>query len=304
VDLDALAPWRDRTHFDAPGLAAPVVVGCSGGADSLALLALAVDAGLEPVAVHVDHGLRAGSAEEQRAVEAVVATVGAGFLATRVTIEPAGDLEARARSARYDALRRARADVGASVVLVGHTQDDQAETVLLNLMRGAAGAGLAGMAQQRDGIVRPLLGLRRDDTEAICTVLGLPVVHDPMNDDLGLRRVAVRRDLLPQLNAIAGRDLVPVLARQSDVFREESQFLDELAVASWPGDGDRSAAALRTLPPVVARRAVRSWLGPPPPSRAEVQRVLDVAQGVVRATELTGGRVVRRAEGRLHIDPR
>jgi len=304
VELEALAPWRDRARFDVPGLSAPVVVGCSGGADSVALLALAVDAGLAPVAVHVDHRLREGSDTDADAVCSVAAALGAGFHAARVSIPPGGNVEARARSARYDALRRARDDVRASVVLVGHTQDDQAETVLLNLLRGSAAAGLAGMAHERDGIVRPLLGMRRAETRELCGQLGLAVVSDPMNDDHAFRRVAVRHDVLPLLESIAGRDLVPVLARQSDVFREESQFLDELAVAAWPGERGASTSELRALPPVLAQRAVRCWLGPPPPSRAEVQRVLDVARGVARATELTGGRVVRRAEGRLLVEAR
>jgi len=304
VDLTVLAPWRGRVAIDAPGVGPPVVVGCSGGADSVALLALAVDAGLEPVAVHVDHGLRVGSDLEADHVRAVAAVLGARFHRASVTVGREGNVEARARDARYDQLRRARDELRASVVMVGHTQDDQAETVLLNLMRGAAGPGLAGMAHTRDGIVRPLLALRRADTHAICDALGVPVLHDPMNDDDTLRRVAVRRDALPLLSAIAGRDLVPVLARQADVLREESQYLDELADAAWPFDDAPTAQALRAMPPVLAQRVVRRWLGPPPPSRAEVSRVLDVARGVARATQLSGNRVVRRAEGRLLLEPR
>ncbi|MFI5046939.1 MAG: tRNA lysidine(34) synthetase TilS, partial [Acidimicrobiia bacterium] len=199
MDLDALAPWRERARFDVPGLAPPVIVGCSGGADSVALLALAVDAGLAPVAVHVDHGLRDGSGAERDAVQSVASVLGAGFRCTTVAVGPGGNVEARARAARYDALRRARDDVGASVVLVGHTQDDQAETVLLNLMRGSAAAGLAGMAHHRDGILRPLLAMRRRETRALCECLMLPVVHDPMNDDHTFGRVAVRREVLPML---------------------------------------------------------------------------------------------------------
>jgi tRNA(Ile)-lysidine synthase len=304
VHLDELAPWRDRARFDAPGVSAPVVVGCSGGPDSVALLALAVDAGLEPVAVHVDHGLRAGSRTERTDVEAVAAMLGVECRGCDVTVAAGGNVEAHARDARYAALRRARDDAGATVLLVGHTQDDQAETVLLNLLRGAGTAGLAGMAHARDGIVRPLLGMRRHETRLLCDTLGLPVLHDPMNDDPAYRRVAVRRDVLPLLASIADRDLVPVLARQADVLREESEFLDELATAAWPGERGPMVAELRALPPVLARRAVRGWLGPPPPTRAEVERVLDVARGVARATELAGRGTVRRSEGRLVAGPR
>jgi tRNA(Ile)-lysidine synthase len=129
----------------------------------------------------------------------------------------------------------------------------------------------------------------------------LAVLHDPMNDDESFRRVAVRRRVLPMLESVAGRDLVPVLARQSELLREESDFLDELARAAWPGSEGVSARALATLPPALARRAVRLWLGPPPPSLAEVTRVLQVASGEQRATELAGGRTVRRRAGQLCV---
>src|SRR5207302_30482 len=129
----------------------------------------------------------------------------------------------------YGALEEARAAIGAEVVLVGHTADDQAETVLLNVLRGSAGAGLAGMAPRHRRIVRPLLGVRRDETRALCAALGFDVLRDPMNDDRTFRRVVIRHDVLPMLSALAGRDLVPVLARQADILRSESEYLDELA---------------------------------------------------------------------------
>ncbi len=175
---------------------------------------------------------------------------------------------------------------------------------MLNLLRGSAASGLGGMAPRRDTFVRPLLGLRRADTHAICAALGIDALRDPMNDDRAFRRVAIRHDVLPLLSTVAARDLVPVLARQSDVFREEAQFLDDLAVAAWPGPSGARAADLSALSPVLARRAVRRWLGAPPPSHAEVARVLDVARGGSRATELAGGRVVHRSGGLLFVGAR
>ena len=224
------------------------MVGCSGGADSLALLVLAADAGLEPVAVHVDHGLRDGSEREADAVAAIAAQLGVPFHARHAPVIGGANLEARARESRYDALERARVAVGAEVVLVGHTADDQAETVLLNVLRGAAGAGLAGMSPRRDRVVRPLLTLRRADTRAICDALCLPVLDDPMNHDAEFRRVAIRHDVLPMLSSLAARDLVPVLARQADILRAESEFLDALAVAAWPDDDPPSAGRARRAP--------------------------------------------------------
>ena len=225
------------------------------------------------------------------------------FVRRVVDVEPGSNLEERAR-ARYGALEAARIEHGAPAVLVGHTADDQAETVLLNVLRGAASAGLPVWRRGAGRLARPLLGFRRAETLASCAeTLGLAVLHDPMNDDEAFRRIAVRRTVLPMLEGVAGRDLVPVLARQAEVLRAESDFLDELARAAWPGGDGASAGALAALPPVLARRAVRLWLGPPPPSLAEVTRVLQVAVGEHRATELAGGRTVRRTAGQLRVHP-
>ena len=144
----------------------------SGGADSLALLALAVDAGVHVTAVHVDHGLRAGSAEEADVVRDAARSLGAAFRAERVAITPGPNLEARARAARRAALP--------PEAMTGHTADDQAETIILNLVRGAGLDGLGGM---RPGPTKPILALRRSETRAVCDERGFTVVHDPSNDD-------------------------------------------------------------------------------------------------------------------------
>jgi tRNA(Ile)-lysidine synthase len=283
-----------------PDVTAPVVVGCSGGADSLALLALAVDGGLAPIAVHVDHGLRAGSDREAGNVAHAAARLGAGFDARRVTVAPGPNLEARARDVRYDALEAARVEHGATAVLVAHTADDQAETVVLNLLRGSGSAGLAGMPTRRGRVVRPLLGARRADVRAECARRQLTPWEDPSNDDLAFRRNWIRHEVLPLLERGAGRDLTPLLTRQADVLRAESDFLDALARAAWPGEGGARARDLAALPDPLARRAVRCWLGPPPPALDEVDAVLAVARGERRAVDLAGGRRVHRSAGVLH----
>jgi tRNA(Ile)-lysidine synthase len=283
-----------------PDVTAPVVVGCSGGADSLALLALAVDAGLEPIAVHVDHRLRSGSANEAEVVRDASARLGAAFDARRVTVAAGPNLEARAREARYDALETARVEHGATAVLVAHTADDQAETVLLNLLRGSGSAGLAGMPARRDHVVRPLLGARRADLRAECARRGLVPCEDPSNDDLSFRRNWIRHEVLPMLERGSGRDLTPLLTRQADVLRSECDFLDALARAAWPGEAGARARDLAALPDPLARRAVRCWLGPPPPALDEVDAVLAVARGERRAVDLAGGRRVQRSAGMLH----
>jgi tRNA(Ile)-lysidine synthase len=283
-------------------LVAPVVVACSGGADSLALLILAAEAELDPVAVHVDHGLRAMSANDADVVRHAAQQLGVEARGVEVTVAPGGNLEARARDARYAALERVRSEVSATAILVAHTADDQAETVLLNLLRGSGASGLAGMPARRGFVVRPLLGARRVDVHAICAERGLAPVVDPTNSDRVHRRNWVRLDALPALCEGARRDLVPVLNRQAAVLRAEADLLDELADAllAAAGGDEPSVRTIAGAHPALARRAVRRWLGPPPPSLAEVDRVLAVARCERRAAQLSRGRRVWREAGALH----
>jgi len=274
-----------RCTFPAPGTRVTCAV--SGGADSTALLALAVAAGLDVTAVHVDHGLRPGSAHEADVVRANAARLGAAFRAVCVEIADGPNLEARAREVRYGALP---ADA-----LTGHTADDQAETVLLNLLRGAA---LPGLAAMRPGPTKPLLALRRADTVELCAALALPVVDDPSNRDPRHLRNRVRHELLPVLADLAQRDPVPVLTRQADLAREESDLLDAFAAGLDPSD----AKALAAAPVALARRAVRRWLTTDhPPDAAAVERVLAVASGTAAAAEIGGGRRVERHRQRLTL---
>ena len=296
------------------GLEAPVVVACSGGPDSLALLALAAGAGLAPVAVHVDHGARAESAAEAEVVAGFAERLGTGFAAEAVAVPPGPNFEARAREARYGALEEARERLGCTAILVGHSRDDQAETVLLNTLRGAGVSGLAGMPARRGRVVRPLLDVSRSDLAAVCARLGLRPLDDPMNSDPAHRRVWLRREVIPALETGAARDLRAVLARQASLARADSDLLDTLAAEllvlasgvgavaeTLPGRrGELEVAVLAGAPEALARRAVRLWLGPPPPSAAHAEAVLAVARGERRATELPGGVEVSRAGGWLH----
>lgn len=262
----------------------------SGGADSLALLVLAVEARCAVTAVHVDHGLRPGSADEADVVAAAARRFGAAFRSERAVIAPGTNLEARARAARLSLLP---ADA-----LTGHTADDQAETILLNLLRGAGRDGLSGMPD--DGR-HPLLRLRRSETHDLCESLGLQPVHDPTNVDPKYRRNRVRHELMPLLESIAERDVVPVLVRQGTLLGEEAALLDQLAGAIDVTD----ARALAAAPPALARRAVRQWLrqaGPYPPDAATVERVLGVARLDAKACDVGGGAHVRRSGGRLVLE--
>ncbi|MEO5974282.1 MAG: tRNA lysidine(34) synthetase TilS [Ilumatobacteraceae bacterium] len=274
-----------RSMFPAPG--SSVTCAVSGGADSMALLVLSVAHGCRVTAIHVDHGLRPNSHREADRVRDVAKVLGADFEARRVHLEQGGNLEARAREARYAALPEE--------VLTGHTSDDQAETVLINLLRGAGLRGLSGM---RPGCQHPLLRLRRVETQELCEALGIEVFDDPSNNDPKFQRNRIRHELIPLLNQLANRDVSLLLARQADLLRSDAELLDELAARLDPGNAKELVAA----PIALARRAIRAWIASPyPPDAATVERVLAVANGEVTACDIGDNRQVRRSHQRLSI---
>jgi tRNA(Ile)-lysidine synthase len=288
--LDPLiADLVGRCVFPAAGT--PLVCAVSGGADSLALLVLATAAGCEVTAVHVDHGLRPGSAAEADVVASAADRYGAAFRSERVVVADGSNLEARARAARFGVLGPDAAS--------GHTADDQAETVLVNLLRGA---GVDGLAAMRAGTRHPLLAIRRAETVALCRQQGLEPVCDPSNDDPRFLRNRIRAELVPLCSELAGRDVVPVLARQAGLLAGDAEVLATVAALVDPTDAKAVAAA----PEAVSRRTIREWLTGDsgyPPSLDAIDRVLEVARGVRRAAEVAGGARVARSGGQLSLTP-
>ena len=251
-----------RLTADLPA-ASLALVAVSGGADSLALAAgaafVAPRSGWRAGAVVVDHGLQPGSAAV--AVEAAGTCRDLGLdpvLVVRAEVGAGGGPEDAARTARYAALTRAADDAGATAVLLGHTRDDQAETVLLALARGSGTRSLAGMAAVRDRWRRPLLGLPRTTTRAACAALGLTPWADPHNEDPRFTRVRARA-LLPLLERELGPGLVAGLARTAALARDDADALDAIAAAAHDrlGGGDLAVDDLLALAPAVRRRVLR-----------------------------------------------
>jgi tRNA(Ile)-lysidine synthase len=293
--------------------ASRLAVALSGGADSLAL-ALGVGwATRRAGPVHgvaarchvVDHGLQPGSDEVAERAAAVVAERGLAARVTRVHVDVAGQgVEAAARDARYAALLADPDDL----VLTGHTLDDQAETVLLGLARGSGTRSLAGMPVLAGRVLRPLLGLRRSQTEQACRDWGVTPWQDPMNDDERFARVRARR-ALGQLEADLGPGLTEALARTAELAGSDADYLDGLAEAARRdvaiGSG-LGAARLKTLPEALRGRVVLAWLrerGVADIGLAHVRAVVALAvdhhgQGGVA---VPGGRVERR-DGRIMFD--
>jgi tRNA(Ile)-lysidine synthase len=256
-----------------PGGAA-VVVALSGGADSLALAAAvafeAPKAGVTAVSVSVDHGLQDGSADAAARAAAQAQTLGLEARIVPVEIGPdgGGGPEAAARAARYDALAAAARDIGASAILLGHTLDDQAETVLLGLARGSGGASLQGMAAASDldgiALLRPLLDLRRATTRAACAAAGLQPWEDPHNADRRFARVRVRETVLPVLESELGPGIAEALARTAAQLREDADAFDEMIdetiedlVEHAEAGISVSVAALAANPAALRHRIIR-----------------------------------------------
>jgi tRNA(Ile)-lysidine synthase len=278
-----------------PSAGTPVDLAVSGGADSLAMLLLAIEARCNVTVWYVDHGIRVESAAEGGAVGVLAEQLGAKFVLRTVAVTNGPNLEARARDARY-------AELPAGV-MVGHTADDLAETVLANLIRGTGVDGLAPMLRN-EMVARPILGIRRADTLALCRAAGVFVVDDPMNADHRYRRVRIRHELLPLLDSIAKRDVTPLLARMAQVTSDDVALLDGLAAEIDP----TSARAVAAAPAALARRALNRWMvangvgDGHPMGLATLERALAVAQGLVPRADVVEGWRIARTAGVLRLE--
>jgi tRNA(Ile)-lysidine synthase len=335
----AVAAVRRAVRLSLAGLeqGERVLAACSGGADSLALAAAlafeAPKAGLLAGGVTVDHGLQTGSAARARQVTEIMTALGLSpALSIAVTVEPRRGYgessrcaapsgtspypgpEAAARNARYAALDQAVGRTSAARVLLGHTLDDQAETVLLGLARGSGARSLAGMAPSSGRYLRPLLGISRDQTRAACTALGLEPWDDPQNSDRALTRARVRGQLMPALADALGPGVAAALARTADLLRADAEVLDGIAAAEAGRLGGPaaarehgwSAAELAELPAAIRHRLLRlAALAAGCPAGALSQRhVARVDELVIswhgqRWADLPGGVRCERRYGRL-----
>jgi tRNA(Ile)-lysidine synthase len=284
-------------RFPAPGTSVDLAV--SGGPDSLGLLLLAREAGLEVRVHHVDHHARAASTADAEFVKALAEKFDVPVVVHDVIVPPGANFEARARSERRRVLPAG--------TLTGHTMDDLAETVLLNMIRGA---GLDGLSPLVNDPTKPLVRLRRSDVAALVAETGLEARHDESNDDLSFRRNRVRHQLMPLLSDVADRDVVPLLARQAEVIFDDREWLNVLVNddALLPLD-KADCRELRQWPRARLRRWLRLRLcvldelgDQHPPSSAEIERALRVVDGHVVAAELEGGRRLSRRAQRLTLE--
>ncbi|RKR75708.1 tRNA lysidine(34) synthetase TilS [Frondihabitans australicus] len=307
---------QDPTARPAPRL----LVALSGGPDSTALAAaLAFEAprhgaGVEAGAIVVDHALQAGS--ERVAEEAAEQARGLGLspvLVKRVEVGATGGPEAAARAARYEAFGQALRESGASAILLAHTLDDQAETVLLGLARGSGPTSLRGMEPASHGFGRPLLGVRRETTHAFCADSGLAAWTDPQNSDPAYTRVRVRDVVLPMLERELGPGVAEALVRTADQLREDSDALDHFAEEQAEELADHAEAGisldvrgLAANPAALRQRLIRLAVESEFAVSLSRAQTLEVARLVTDwhgqgAVHLPGVTVVRRG-GILHFE--
>ena len=333
-----LAVRRGLAGLDPQAL---VLAACSGGPDSLAMsAALAFEAprlGLRAGAVTVDHGLQPGAADQAELTGVTLRGLGLDpvhclrvRVAARGAAGPFPGPEAAARQARYAAIDAAAVECGAAAVMLGHTIDDQAETVLLGLARGSGARSLAGMQGVSGHYLRPLLGLRREQTRAACSALGLAAWQDPQNSDPGFARTRVRQQILPMMEELLGPGITEALARTADLLRADADALDTLADEAagrlMPGWGASAAdggpagagtapaldvAALAELPTAVRTRLLKRAAiaaGAPAGSLSSLHvtqlDALVTSWHGQRWADLPGGIRCQRRYGRLHFTTR
>ncbi|EFV11645.2 tRNA lysidine(34) synthetase TilS [Segniliparus rugosus] len=302
---------RDWLASHAPEPEA-IFVGLSGGADSLALTAALARERGSVGALVVDHGLQPDSARTaERAARLALALGCASAQVLPVVVDGPGGLEAAARTARRAALRQAS---GAAPVLLAHTMDDQAETVLLGLGRGSGPRSIQGMRAWDDPWGRPLLGVRRATTRAVCAELGIEPHEDPMNTDPRFARARLRAEVLPLLEDVLQGGVAEALARTAAAVREDNGYLDDQAAASYArvAGEELAVAAVADLPEPIRRRTLRLWLldnGAQALNETQIRAVDELVsawrgQGPVAVPgALKEGRrlMVRRAYGRLRL---
>ncbi len=281
-----LSNYISRCQFPSEGN--PINCAVSGGADSVALMILAKYARCEVTVYHVNHNLRKES--EADFVKELAERFELKFVSCQVTVAPGPNLEARAREKRFKVLPE--------LVATGHTMDDQVETFFINLLRGSSLKGLSGMELSFD---HPMLNLRRSETEAIVKSFNIVPFKDPSNSDLKYLRNKIRHTLIPMLNEMSNRDIVPVIARQMNLMRQDNEYLEQVATGVQATD----VKVLRGLHKAISSRALRALLTYDNgylPSEQDIDKVYGVVNLEHEATQIKNGTIVKRSSGKLKIE--
>ena len=292
-----------------------VLVAASGGADSSALAAALLletkDLAIKPVAVIIDHALQPNSADVAQEAKRQLSKIGyANIEIRRINFEITDGVEASARRARYAALNEIATALDARAIFLGHTKDDQAETVLLGLARGSGTRSLAGMARRIDKYRRPLLGITRADTESACEEIGIKFWRDPHNQSMEFARVRVREKVLPMMETEIGPGIADALVRSAKLLRDDADALDDWAeeVIDELDPTELDIATLIDLPRAIRTRVIRRaiYLAGAPAGSLSAEHIEPVEALVTAwkgqgAVSLPGGVTATRISGRLSL---
>ena len=307
--MDALVALRGAVRAELEKFSAGdlVLVAVSGGADSMAL-AFATELEAKKLAIQikaiiVDHQLQPGSNE---VANSVAKNLNFESEIIKVNVEVTDGIESSARRARYEAFEKSAASNRAVAIFLGHTKDDQAETVLLGLARGSGARSLSGMAKVNGIYIRPFLEITREQTLSACKELGLTPWNDPHNEDLSFLRVRVRKNVLPILESELGPGISDALVRSASLLRDDADALDNLARQFWSSDKSLEVEALSNLPKAIRTRVLRLALFESGISQLSAEQVGQVealisnwkGQGEV---SLPAGVKVSRISGRLTL---
>ena len=307
--MDALVALRGAVRAELEKFSAGdlVLVAVSGGADSMAL-AFATELEAKKLAIQiqaiiVDHQLQPGSNE---VANSVAKSLNFESEIIKVNVEVTDGIESSARRARYEAFEKSAASNRAVAIFLGHTKDDQAETVLLGLARGSGARSLSGMAKVNGIYIRPFLEMTREQTLSACKELGLTPWNDPHNEDLSFLRVRVRKNVLPILESELGPGISDALVRSASLLRDDADALDNLARQFWSSDKSLEVEALSKLPKAIRTRVLRLALFESGISQLSAEQVGQVealisnwkGQGEV---SLPAGVKVSRISGRLTL---
>ena len=292
-----------------------VLVAVSGGADSMALAAgLLLEApgqAINPIAIVIDHDLQEDSAKV--AVETKEKLVALGYKEVeirKIKVEKRDGLEASARRARYEALNKYADEIGAVAIYLGHTKDDQAETVLLGLARGSGTRSLSGMAKRIDKYRRPLLAINRSETESACQELKIEYWRDPHNQALEFKRVRARNKVLPIMESELGPGISDALSRSAKLLRDDADALDQWAAEVFDelDPKDIEIDQLAALPRAIRSRVIRKaiYLAGAPSGSISSEHLEPVEALITGwkgqgAVSLPGGVTVARISGRLSL---
>lgn len=304
-----------RPYLEKLSAGDSLLVAVSGGADSLALAAAVIaeskDLALRPIAVTIDHQLQDGSAAQAARVAEQLTSLGyADVISRKVSVDQSSGLESGARDARYDALHEIASEVNASQIYLGHTRDDQAETVLLGLARGSGARSLSGMAAVNGKIIRPLLNLTRELTEQVCRDLNIEIWNDPHNLNQEFSRVRVRTRVLPVMEEEMGPGISQALARTAALLRDDADALDQLAEQAVGGLNlsDLEIDYLLLLPKAVRTRVLRKAIyAQGAPGGAITADHVSAVEALITSwhgqgeVSLPGGVKVARISGRLSL---